>query len=107
MTEAAVKIGLKAGLAMDLTNGWDFRLSWHREAAGRYIREVKPWLLVGSPECRMSSSLQNLSKKTAEKGQERAEAEKHIQFVCQLYKILHEEGRKSLHEHPIGASSWY
>ena len=55
VTEAAVKIGLKAGLAMDLTNGWDFRVSRHREAAERYIREVKPWLLIGSPECRNNS----------------------------------------------------
>ena len=38
VTEAAVKIGLKAGLAMDLTNGWDFRRKEHREAAEKYIR---------------------------------------------------------------------
>ena len=107
VTAAAAMIGLRAGLAMDLTNGWDFRIAKHREAAERYVREVKPWLLIGSPECRMFSTLQNLSKQTAKKQADREEAEEHLKFVCKLYKIQVENGRKFLHEHPVGATSWW
>ena len=67
VTTAAKLIGLRAGLAMDLTNGWDFTRRSHREAAERYVREVKPWLLIGSPECRMFSTLQNLNKNSPHK----------------------------------------
>ena len=36
VTEEAKKFGLKAGEAWDLTEGWDFRLKSHREAALKY-----------------------------------------------------------------------
>ena len=71
-----------------------------------YNKEVRPWLLIGSPECRMFSTLQTLSKQTIQNIQERAEAEEHLKFVCRLYKIQHEAGRKFLHEHPVAATSW-
>ena len=106
VTEAAALIGLRAGLAMDLTNGWDFTRQSHREAAKEYIRRVKPWLLIGSPECKMFSTLQNLSGPSPEKTEARKEAEGHMRFVCELYKLQVEGGRKFLHEHPAGASSW-
>ena len=31
---------------------------------------------------------------------------KHLEFVCQLYKLQAEAGRLFLHEHPAQASSW-
>ena len=40
------------------------------------------------------------------KDQERVEAEAHFKFVCELYKLQHEAGRKFLHEHRVGATSW-
>ena len=58
----AARYGLKPGESMDLTNGWDFTLQRHREAAERYIKMMKPRLVIGSPECRMFSALQNLRK---------------------------------------------
>ena len=70
VTAAARLIGLRTGLAMDLTNGWDFNLPSHREAARRYVKEVEPWLIIGSPECSMFSTLQNWDKKHRERGNE-------------------------------------
>ena len=60
LAKEAAKYNLMAGASMDLTNGWDFNLKTHRDAAERYVRKVKPKLLIGSPECRMFSMLQNL-----------------------------------------------
>ena len=60
VTLEAAKYGLQPGEAMDLTTGWDFREERHREAARKYVRIMKPKLLIGSPECRMFSALQNL-----------------------------------------------
>ena len=62
VTEAAKIIGLKAGLAMDLTTGWDFNVKAHRDAAEEYVRRVKPWLVIGSPECKIFSALQHIDK---------------------------------------------
>ena len=56
------KMGLATGYAMDLTTGWDFTLEPHREAALKYVKTMKPRLLIGSPMCTMFSALQNLSK---------------------------------------------
>ena len=46
VTKVASKLGLKPGEAMDLTNGWDFRLQRHKDAAFTYIREAKPKLVI-------------------------------------------------------------
>ena len=62
VTQGARKIGLNDGLAMDLTNGWDFRNLVDRELAEKYIDENEPWLVIGSPMCKMFSVLQNLNK---------------------------------------------
>ena len=65
-------------------------------------------MLIGSPMCKMFSSLQNLSKKTwnQERQSEYVEAIEHIRFVVSLYKEQVDEGRLLLHKHPAGASSW-
>ena len=99
---------MKTGMAMDLTTGWDFTIERHREAARQYLKKAKPALLIGSPMCKMFSSLQNLSKKTwnEERQSEYVEAIEHIRFVVSLYKEQVNEGRLFLHEHPAGASSW-
>ena len=47
---------------MDLTTGWNFSLREHREVAEEYVRKTKPILVIGSPECRLFSQLQNLNK---------------------------------------------
>ena len=101
-------MGLSTGEAMDLTTGWDFTLQRHREAALEYVRKAKPKLVIGSPQCRMFSSMQNLNPKrhTMEHEEQLVEAKEHIRFVVQVYKEQVKAGRYFLHEHPAGASSW-
>ena len=84
-TEAG-KHGSKAGMSMDLINGWDFELESHRKAAVEYIEKVKPKLIIGSPECRMFSALQNLRTWTKDAQKELDGAKQHIRFVMYLYK---------------------
>ena len=94
---------------MDLTNGWDFRLERHREAAMRYVREAKPKLIIGSPECRLFSPLQNLTKhleKSKEQEIQKCEAIETIKCVVRIYREQVENGRLVLQEHPAQASSW-
>ena len=91
---------------MDLTIGWDFNLKTHREAAIKYIEPVNPRLVIGSPECRMSSTLQNLRVWGRRAEQELEEAKEHVRFVIKLYKMQIAAGRWFLHEHPVGATSW-
>ena len=43
---------------MDLLTGWDFDHSSDRAAAARQIDEEMPLLVIGSPMCTMSSTLQ-------------------------------------------------
>ena len=74
----------------------------HRDAAERYVREVKPKLIIGSPECRMFSALQNLRKWDKKAFEELEAAKEHIRFVVKLYRIQVEAGRWLLHEHPAG-----
>ena len=102
----AAKMGLQPGDSMDLVTGWDFDREDHQKLAQKRIDETKPKLLVGSPECRMFSALQNLSPWTKEKEAKLKAAERHLEFVCKLYEQQVREKRWFLHEHPIGATSW-
>ena len=109
VTQIASKSGLKPGEAMDLTNGWDFRIQRHTEAALRYIREAKPKLVIGRPECRLFSPLQNPTKhldETGEQKEQRVEAIEHIKLVVEIYKQQPEHNILFLHKHPAQASSW-
>jgi len=108
VTAEAPRHKLNPGLAMDLTTGWDFTSERHRAAAVKYVETYKPLMLIGSPECRMFSSLQNLSQRKWDDGrkEELEEAKMHIRFVMSLYEMQTAAGRFFLHEHPIGASSW-
>ena len=49
----AKKMGLRAGLSMDLTNGWDLTNLADRELAEKYVDEHEPWLVMGSPMRKM------------------------------------------------------
>ena len=55
VNKLAARMGLTPGHSLDLTNGWDFTRASHRKAAIWYVTKVKPWLLIGSPGCRMFS----------------------------------------------------
>ena len=86
VTVEASKFGLKPGSAMDLRTGYDFTKKEDRDRAWRKLEEEKPKLLVGSPECKMFSVLQNLSPWTVEKAKKFREAKMHLKFVCELYR---------------------
>ena len=106
VTVMAAKTGLNAGSAMDLRTGYDFSKKEDQERARQQIKEERPRLLVGSPECRMFSTQQQLSPWTIEKARKLLDAKAHMKFVCDLYREQIEEGRWILHEHPVGATSW-
>ena len=106
VTVEGEKFGLKAGEAMDLSTGWDFRRKDHRDLAMRHVLEKKPKLVIGSPMCTMFSVLQNWSAWTPEKERRWVEAKAHIDFMMEIYKVQDDAGRWFLHEHPASASSW-
>ena len=99
---------MKQGTSMDLRNGWDFSRPEDREMARQMLKESKPTLLIGSPECRMFSTLQNMNphKHTEEWKRAYAMACLHVQFCCELYREQIDRGGYILHEHPVGATSW-
>ena len=45
----AVKFGMMAGDAMDLTTGWDFTRRDHQRKAEELVNQQKPLVLIGSP----------------------------------------------------------
>jgi len=103
--------GLRAGLSMDLLTGWNFDREQDREEARRYVRRVKPMVVVGSPMCTAFSQLQNLNwGKSEERDEKMREALKkacrHMEFMMEIYQIQIDGGRYFLHEHPATASSW-
>ena len=115
VTEAARRMGMVPGVALDLTtvdddgNPWDFSVAGQRRKARELIQHTKPILLVGSPMCRPYSQLQTLnnSKRDPEVvRRERLEADVHLEFCVQLYNDQRIAGRYFLHEHPKGATSW-
>ena len=108
---------LLPGFALDLTvldpsDGlpWDFNLEAKREKARRMVREQRPYLLIGSPECRAFSTWQALNESRAADPErlrrEKIKAQIHIDFVASLYREQLEGDRFFLHEHPRWATSW-
>ena len=61
------------------------------------IRESKPYMIIGSPECTLFSTIQNLNMWTPEGkgkvGQARAEDTKHLEFCCKIYALQIAAGR--------------
>ena len=108
---------LMPGLALDLTvvdpddgQPWDFSLRSKREKARALFRQQKPYLLIGSPECKHFSTWFALNQSRPENAEAlrhaRARAVKHIEFVASLYLEQIQGGRFFLHEHPENATSW-
>ena len=105
------------GYALDLTvtdpaDGlpWDFSLEHKRIRARRLLREQKPYLLIGSPECKQFCTWQAINKarygENETKRALRVAAEVHMKFVAELYQDQLDGGRYFLHEHPRWATSW-
>ena len=105
VTEAK-KCGLRIGIAMDLTTGWDFRRSDHRQKAREYQKEYKPKLVIGSPKCVMFSQLQNLSPWSEEKQKMWVEAKDHKEVMCEIYAEQARCHRWFVHGHLAEATTW-
>ena len=105
-TKRAPKHDLNPGLSMDLRTGWDLDDPRHVEAAWKYLKEAKPYLLIGSPECKAFSKLAqwNFDKPgyqdTLKLGM------KHLKLCMEMYSYQVSQGRLFVHEHPAGATSW-
>ncbi len=106
------------GFALDYTVAdpddgmpWDFSKAEKREKARKLRRKLKPYVLIGSPECTPFSTWQylNAAKSDNVEGMHRAkvEATVHMQFMISLYYEQIEDGHYFLHEHPRYAASWY
>ena len=96
---------------MDLLTGWDFDKESDRKAAIKYVKEVKPWLVIGSPMCTMFSQLMNLNwNKSKERDDKMRDmlgrAIRHVEFMIVIYRMQIDGGRYFLHEHPLSATSW-
>ena len=83
---------------MDWATGWDFNNEDDREMARRRFREQNPKVLIGSTDCIIFSTRQNLTPWSKD--------QKHLDFVCELHVEQINEGRWILHEHPASATSW-
>jgi len=102
----AMKFGLQAGDAMDLTTGWDFTKEEDRAKAEKCLDDQKPLVLIGSPPCVAFSQLQSLIPDSQREAKQLAEGIKHMEFMAQLYKKLMEGGRIFLHENLAHAKPW-
>ena len=113
ITEEAARMGLNPGFALDLQviredgEPWDFNLYQYRQDAINIAKEQRPRLLVGSPECRVWSALQNLRTDKEALRKERIQTAVHSGFCADFYNDQIEGGRRILHEQPAGAQTWH
>ena len=105
------------GYALDLTTvdpadglPLDFSLRTERMRARKLLREQRPYLVIGSLQCKEFCTFQTLSQaKRPDDCQKRAAreaAEVHLEVVSQLYKHQIDGGRYFPHQHPRWATSW-
>ena len=106
LTASAAKFNLIPGLALDLRTGWDLDNPRHVAAAWKYLREAKPYLLLGSPECKAFSTMQIMNKSNPAYAETHRRGMKHLKLVCEMYQHQIENGRLFIHEHPWYATSW-
>ena len=77
---------------------WDFTNVEMRNQAFRETVAAKPFLLIGAHPCanwRPKSNASWTRMTRREKGYELHTARVHMQFVCRMYKLQHDEGRTS------------
>ena len=80
-----------------------------RNQAFRKIVAEEPFLLIRAHPCanwRPTSNASWSRKTQREKDHELHRARVHMQFVCRLYKLQHDEGRYFLHEHCQSELPW-
>ena len=106
ITAMADKMGLLAGIAVDLRTGWDLNDPRHAQALWKYLIVAKPLLGIGTPECRGFSNMRRLNKHKPGYPAILAESKRHMQLMVEIYRWQVENGRWFLHEHPRHAASW-
>ena len=90
-------IGMKGAFSLDSSapdpDGyiWDFNKHECRQKAFALIRESRPYMIIGFPECTPFSTIQNLNTRTPE-GKEkiekaREEGTRHLEFCCKIYAL--------------------
>ena len=100
--------------SMDITTvsegvQWDFTNVKMRNQTFRKIVAEKPFVLMGAHPCanRRSKSNASWSRMTQrEKYDELHRARVHMQSVCRMFKLQHDEGRYYLHEHCQSELPW-
>ena len=109
----ATRLGLREGLAVDLTtaraNGtmWDLSLEDDKAELRRVQNREQPELLVGSPPSDEFSSLLSTCAEAREVSKLRIEKiEPQIRACVQSYKLQMEMRKHFVHEHPEVSSSW-
>ena len=88
---------------------WDFTNVEMRNQAFRETVAEKPFLLMGAHPCAKWRSKSNASwtrKTQREKDDELHRARVHMQFVCRMCKLQHDEGRYFLYEHCQSELPW-
>ena len=98
VTVEARKMNMSGGWALDMTTTddegkiWDFDDPKMRSKARKLVKESKPLLLIGSPECTAFSQLQYMNKDRYQDPEKAAEALRkalgHVEFMCELYEGL-------------------
>ena len=109
-----LKHQLTPGKVFGVTLGHDLTTKEKKDEVRKYLRTMRPGLVLIAPPCKMYSQLQNLSKNLREVDQEvmknylknRKEAQGHLQFAVELCELCIELGLKFVFEHPFTATSW-
>ena len=78
----------------------------YRNRLLEYVREKKPAFVIGRPQCKMFSELQNMNAWAGKRRQQYNDAVGHMKFVFELYQLQVREGRWFIHEHPKESTSW-
>ena len=113
ISDAAAQMGLKAGIALDLTESdddgkaWDLSDSQMQRRALEKLRVEKPWLLVVSSLCTPLSQLQHWNFSTTKLSKDKgsiAAGLKHLAFAVVLCLEQAAAGRKFALEHSAKAS---
>eukprot|EP00435_Cladocopium_sp_Y103_P022132 s1863_g5.t1 len=109
VTAEAQSQGLRGKIALDLTTGWNFSKSGHRQKALKLVAKHKPAVVLLSPPCGPFSALRCLTnhKRDSKVVQDEvAEGELHMNFAISLAELQIAEGRGFIFEQPRNARSW-
>ena len=109
-------VQLNAGWSSDLTmndpiNGkpWDLSKPEKVQRLLHLMEVYKPFVVLGSPQCTVFSSLRNLTREKRPASVMQAEWDEAIHYlkVCmRVYNMQVDGGRYFVHEHPLAAGSW-